>query len=246
MNNPSGQQDMKMYYKGSVLEAERSPKIQTSFSAGDSSENVEQSPKSSSGFSSYPSVNPKDSSSSFHSQSSKSRNGYVIQCIIALNFPDGQSFSEEVAKDHMALLGSVLLSYEGLVAGRIGNPMLTKEDYNQIDAEEMELMDIKWCLASVLRRAEKFKLITGRNNFLDAHVSTLGFDKSKVTCFRCREKGHFKRECKNREASDAKNPFGKDDYYRKAIYQQVGQQQQQEPQVAHGRKVIEIQREHVW
>ncbi|KAM0036392.1 putative transcription factor interactor and regulator CCHC(Zn) family [Helianthus debilis subsp. tardiflorus] len=139
----------------------------------------------------------------------------------------------------MALLGSVLLSYEGLVAGRIGNPMLTKEDYDQIDAEEMELMDIKWCLASVLRRAEKFKLITGRNDFLDAHVLTLGFDKSKVTCFRCREKGHFKRACKNREANDSKNPFGKDDYYRKAIYQQVGQQQQQEPQVAHGRKVIE-------
>ncbi|KAJ0614576.1 putative transcription factor interactor and regulator CCHC(Zn) family [Helianthus annuus] len=239
MNNPSNQQDVKMYYKGNVPKAERSPKIQTAFSAGNSSENAEQSPNSNSGFSSYPSVNLKDTTSSFQHQSSKSGNSYVIQCNIALNLPDGQSFSEEVAKDHMALLGSVLLSYEGLVAGRIGNPMLTKEDYDQLDAEEMELMDIKWCLASVLRRAEKFKLITGRNDFLDAHVSTLGFDKSKVTCFRCREKGHFKRECKNREASDAKNPFRKDDYYRKAIYQQVGQQQQQEPQVAHGRKVIE-------
>ncbi|KAJ0442400.1 hypothetical protein HanIR_Chr16g0808801 [Helianthus annuus] len=206
MNNPSGQQDVKMYYKGSVQEVERSPKIKTAFSAGNSSENVEQSPTSSSGFSSYPSVNPKSSISSFHSQSSKFGNGCVIQCNIALNLPDSQSFSEEVAKDHMALLGSVLLSYEGLVAGRIGNPMLMKEDYDQIDAEEMELMDIKWCLASVL--AEKFKLITGRNDFLDAHVSTLGFDKSKVTYFRCREKCHFKRECKNREPIEAKNPFG--------------------------------------
>ncbi|KAM0028680.1 putative transcription factor interactor and regulator CCHC(Zn) family [Helianthus debilis subsp. tardiflorus] len=140
----------------------------------------------------------------------------------------------------MALLGSVLLSYEGLVAGQIGNPMLTKEDYDQINAEEMELMDIKWCLASVLRRAEKFKTITGRNDFLDAYVSTLGFDKSKVTCFRCREKGHFKRECKGREASGAQNPFGKDDYYRKAIYQQVGQSQ--EPQTAHGRKIEDPKR----
>ncbi|KAM0014595.1 putative transcription factor interactor and regulator CCHC(Zn) family [Helianthus debilis subsp. tardiflorus] len=213
MNSPSGQQDVKMYYKGSVPEAERSPKIQTAFSAGDSME-----------------------------KSTKTGNGYVIQCNIALNLPDGQSFSEEIAKDHMALLGLVLLSYEGLVAGRIGNPILTKEDYDQIDAEEMELMDIKWCLASVLRRAEKFKLITGRNDFLDAHVSTLGFDKSKVTCFRCREKGHFKKECKNREASGAQNPFGKDDYYRKAIYQQVGQQQQQEPQVAHGRRIEDSKR----
>ncbi|KAF5796859.1 putative transcription factor interactor and regulator CCHC(Zn) family [Helianthus annuus] len=190
MNSPSGQQDVKMYYKGSVPvpESVRSPKIQTAFSAGDSSEKAEQgSSKSSSGFSSFPS------------------------CNIALNLPEGQSFSEDTAKDHMALLGSVLLSYEGLVAGRIENPMLTKEDYDQIDAKEMELMDIKWCLASVLRRAEKFKTITGRNDFLDAHVSTLGFIKSKVTCFRCREKGHFKRECKGREVSGAQNPFGKDD-----------------------------------
>ncbi|MCG5051313.1 hypothetical protein L2164_21860, partial [Pectobacterium brasiliense] len=83
-----------------------------------------------------------------------------------------------------------------------------------------------------------FRQITGRDDFRDACVSTLGFDKSKVTCFRCREKGHFKRECTNREASGAQNPFNNNDYYRKAIYHQVAQQQQ-EPQVAHGRKVIE-------
>ena len=44
MNSPGGQQDVKMYYKGSVpvSEAERSPKIQTAFSAGDSSEKADQ------------------------------------------------------------------------------------------------------------------------------------------------------------------------------------------------------------
>ncbi|KAF5772995.1 putative transcription factor interactor and regulator CCHC(Zn) family [Helianthus annuus] len=239
MNNPSNQQDVRMYYKGSVQEVEMSPKIQTAFSAGNSSGTDDQSSNSSSGISSYPSVNPKSSNTSFQHQSSKTGNGCVIQCNIALNLLNGQSISEEVAKDHMTLLATVLETYEGLAAGRIGNAMLTKEDYDQIDAEEMELMDIKWCLASVLRRAENFKMITGRNDFLDAHVSTLGFDKSKVTCFRCREKGHFKRECKNQEASGAKNPFGKDDYYRKAIYQQVAhqpqQQQQKEPQTAHAR-----------
>ncbi|KAJ0491160.1 putative transcription factor interactor and regulator CCHC(Zn) family [Helianthus annuus] len=148
----------------------------------------------------------------------------------------------------MSLLGTVLESYGSLVAGRIGNPMLTKEDYDQIDAEEMELMDIKWCLASVLRRAEKFKQITGRDDFRDANVSTLGFDKSKVTCFHCREKGHFKRECTNRKASGAQNPFNNNDYYRKAIYHQVAQKShQQQPQTAHARKDIENhQRELVW
>ncbi|KAF5803089.1 hypothetical protein HanXRQr2_Chr06g0267221 [Helianthus annuus] len=55
MNSPSGQQDVKMYYKGSVpvQEAERSPKIQTAFSAGDSIENVDQTSNKSSGFSSF-------------------------------------------------------------------------------------------------------------------------------------------------------------------------------------------------
>ncbi|KAJ0939838.1 hypothetical protein HanRHA438_Chr02g0065831 [Helianthus annuus] len=68
MNSPSGQQDVKMYYKGSVPEAERSPKIQIAFSAGDSTEKVDQgSNKSIIRFSSFPSVNPKESTTSFHS-----------------------------------------------------------------------------------------------------------------------------------------------------------------------------------
>ncbi|KAF5814672.1 putative transcription factor interactor and regulator CCHC(Zn) family [Helianthus annuus] len=228
MNSPSGQQDVKMYYKVLGIHQKKLIRVQTRVAA-DSHHFQVSILKSQTRALNLP-----------EGQSTKTGNGYVIQCNIALNLPEGQSFSEDTAKDHMALLGSVLLSYEGLVAGRIGNPMLTKEDYDQVDAEEMELMDIKWCLASVLRRAEKFKTITGRNDFLDAHVSTLGFDKSKVTCFRCREKGHFKRECKNREASGAQNSFGKDDYYRKAIYQQVGQSQ--DSQTAHGRKIEDSKR----
>ncbi|KAF5761097.1 hypothetical protein HanXRQr2_Chr16g0761051 [Helianthus annuus] len=105
----------------------------------------------------------------------------MIQCNVALHLQNGQNFSEEVVKNHMALLVTALESYEGLIAGRIGNLMLTKEDYDQIDAEELELVDIKWALASVRRRSEKFKLVAGRNDFLDAHLSALGFDKSKVT-----------------------------------------------------------------
>ncbi|KAJ0715022.1 hypothetical protein HanPI659440_Chr13g0496111 [Helianthus annuus] len=90
MNSPSGQQDVMMYYKGSVPvpESERSPKIQTVFNAGDSTEKVDQgSNKSSSGFSSFLSVNPKESNTSFQSQSTKTGNGYVIQCNIVLNLP---------------------------------------------------------------------------------------------------------------------------------------------------------------
>ncbi|KAJ0811580.1 hypothetical protein HanPSC8_Chr17g0752261 [Helianthus annuus] len=123
--------------------------------------------KSSSGGSSKGSSSKKSFSSypSFDPNLTATKNGKTLQCNIVLNLEDDQDYSEDIE-----------------------NPMLTKEDYDQIDAEEMELMDIKWCLASVLRRAEKFKQITRRDDFRDACVSTLGFDKSKVTYFRCREK----------------------------------------------------------
>ncbi|KAM0021496.1 putative transcription factor interactor and regulator CCHC(Zn) family [Helianthus debilis subsp. tardiflorus] len=237
MKDFDGEQDIGLYYKAGVNEKKSSnlsPKTETAYSAKNSSGSP------SSGSTSKTSFTP---FSSFDPNISATKNGRKLQCNIVLNLENDQDYSEEVAKNQMSLLGMVLESYTCFVAGRIGNPMLTKEDYDQIDAEEMELMDIKWCLASVLRRAEKFKQITGRDDLRDANASTLGFDKSKVTCFRCREKGHVKRECTNREASGAQNPFNNNnDYYRKAIYHQVGQssqQQKHQAQTAHGRDVIE-------
>ncbi|MFS7915713.1 putative transcription factor interactor and regulator CCHC(Zn) family [Helianthus anomalus] len=45
----------------------------------------------------------------------------------------------------------------------------------------------------------------------------LGFNKAKVTCFKCKQKGHFKTECTNNKADESVNPFH-EDYYKKAIY----------------------------
>ncbi|MFS7919995.1 putative transcription factor interactor and regulator CCHC(Zn) family [Helianthus anomalus] len=59
--------------------------------------------------------------------------------------------------------------------------------------------------------------ITGRQ-YLGGLLSTkLRSDMSKVTCFWCKQKGHFKRVCVNREVADHGNAFH-DDYYRKDIY----------------------------
>ncbi|MFS7953363.1 putative transcription factor interactor and regulator CCHC(Zn) family [Helianthus anomalus] len=183
---------------------------ETTYNAKNSTGSSSKGSSSNTSFSSFPSFDPNISAT---------KNGRKLQCNIVLNLENDQDHIDEVAKNQMSLLGMVLESYSSFVVGRIGNPMLTKEDYDQIDAEEMELMDIKWYLASVLRRAEKFKQITGRDDLREANVSTLGFDKSKVTCFRCREKGHFKMECTNRQASGAQNPFNNNnDYYRKSIY----------------------------
>ncbi|KAJ0605075.1 hypothetical protein HanHA300_Chr02g0058871 [Helianthus annuus] len=51
MNNSSGQQDIKMYFKGNVQNVEASPKIQTAFSAENSSGSLNQSSINNSGFS---------------------------------------------------------------------------------------------------------------------------------------------------------------------------------------------------
>ncbi|KAJ0828321.1 hypothetical protein HanRHA438_Chr17g0835871 [Helianthus annuus] len=180
-----GEQDIGLYYKAGLNEkTNMSPNVETAFNAKSSSGGSSKGSSNKTSFSSYP---------SFDRNYSTTKNGKKLQCSIVLNLEDDQDYTEEFEKSHMSLSGTVLESYGSFVAGRIGNPMLIKEDYHQIDAEEMELMDIKWCLASVLRRAEKFKQTTGRDDLRDANVSILGFDKSKVTCFRCREKGHFKR-----------------------------------------------------
>ncbi|KAJ0940268.1 hypothetical protein HanRHA438_Chr02g0081461 [Helianthus annuus] len=175
MKDFNGEQDIGLYYKESTVDKTNiSPKIETAFNANNSSGGSSQGSKNNTKFSSYPSFDPNFSAN---------KNGQVLQCNIELYLENGQNFSEEVAKGHMSLLVIVLESYESLVAGRIGNPMLTKEDYDQIDAEEMELMDIKWCMASVLRRAEKFKQITRINDFRDAGTSPLGFINQKLLVF---------------------------------------------------------------
>ena len=82
MNSLSNQQDIKLYYKGNVQTVEASPKIQTAFSAGNSSGSVSQSSINTSGFSN---VNPPSV------QSSNVGNGHVIQCNVALHLQNGQN-----------------------------------------------------------------------------------------------------------------------------------------------------------
>ena len=93
----------------------------------------------------------------------------------------------------IALVSAMVASYNGLVASQIGNNNLTNEDYAQIDKEEMELMDIQWAFASIMRRATDFIQKTGRTDLSTSLNTTYGFNKAKVTCYNCGEKGHFKR-----------------------------------------------------
>nr|GEV23994.1 hypothetical protein [Tanacetum cinerariifolium] len=88
--------------------------------------------------------------------------------------------------------------------GKAASPQLENEDLQQVDANDLEKMDLKWQMAMLTMRARRFLKKTGRK--VSANGSeTIGFDKTKVKCYNCHKRGQFLRECsaprenKNRE-----------------------------------------------
>nr|GEW18325.1 hypothetical protein [Tanacetum cinerariifolium] len=81
-------------------------------------------------------------------------------------------------------------------ASQSNSPQLDNEDLKQIDANDLEEMDLKWQMAKLTIRARRFLQWTGRN--LGANGTfVIGFDMSKVECYNCHRRGHFARECRS-------------------------------------------------
>nr|GEV43880.1 putative ribonuclease H-like domain-containing protein [Tanacetum cinerariifolium] len=76
------------------------------------------------------------------------------------------------------------------------SPQLDNEDLKQINADDLEEMDLKWQMTMLTMRARRFLQRTRRN--LCANGTTaIGFDMSKVECYNCHKKGDFARECRS-------------------------------------------------
>nr|GFA58293.1 hypothetical protein [Tanacetum cinerariifolium] len=74
--------------------------------------------------------------------------------------------------------------------------LLDNEDLKQIDADDLEEMNLKWQLAMLTMRARRFFQKTRRN--LGANGTTaIGFDMYKVKCCNFHRRGHFARECRS-------------------------------------------------
>nr|GEZ34295.1 hypothetical protein [Tanacetum cinerariifolium] len=92
-----------------------------------------------------------------------------------------------------SLSNAVIYSF---FASQSSSPQLDNEDLKQIDADDLEEMDLIWQMAMLTMRARKFLQKTGRNLGVNGPTS-IGFDMAKVKCYNCHRKGYFARECRS-------------------------------------------------
>nr|GEZ82345.1 hypothetical protein [Tanacetum cinerariifolium] len=90
-----------------------------------------------------------------------------------------------------SIMEDVLYSF---VAKNKLTQQLAYEDFEQVDQLKMEELDIKWQMAMLSIRINKFQKKAGRKiNFNNKDFAK--FDRRKARCYNCLHLGHFVREC---------------------------------------------------
>nr|GEV19913.1 hypothetical protein [Tanacetum cinerariifolium] len=87
------------------------------------------------------------------------------------------------------------------IASQSNGSQIKYEDINQIDKDDIKEMDIKWNMALLSMRADRFWKKTGKKITIQG-TDVAGFDKSKVEYFNCHKMGHFDRERKAPRSQD--------------------------------------------
>nr|GEZ86393.1 ribonuclease H-like domain-containing protein [Tanacetum cinerariifolium] len=78
---------------------------------------------------------------------------------------------------------------------------LAYEDLEQIEKLDLEEIDLKWQMAMLSVRVHKFEQKVGRKIDFDKKESAR-FNKQKVRCYKCQQRGHFARECRAKGGND--------------------------------------------
>nr|GFA91331.1 ribonuclease H-like domain-containing protein [Tanacetum cinerariifolium] len=133
------------------------------------------------------------SGSSF--EGTKSHNLAFVSSTLADSTNDSVSAAVNVFAVGTKLSTSTLLNVDSLsnaviysfFASKSSSPQLDNEDLKQIDADDLEEMDLKWQMAILTMRARRFLQKTGRNLGANGPTS-MGFDMAKVECYNCHRK----------------------------------------------------------
>nr|GEX05265.1 uncharacterized mitochondrial protein AtMg00810-like [Tanacetum cinerariifolium] len=87
------------------------------------------------------------------------------------------------------------------IASQSNGFQIKYEDINQIDEDDIEEMDIKWNMALLSMRADRFWKKTEKKITMQG-TDVAGSDKSKVECFNCHKMSHFAREYRAPKSQD--------------------------------------------
>ncbi|GJY72481.1 putative ribonuclease H-like domain-containing protein [Tanacetum coccineum] len=90
---------------------------------------------------------------------------------------------------------------QSFVADTEPEQQLAYEDFDQIEKLDLEEMDLKWQMAMLSVRVHKFEQKAGRKIDFDKKESAR-FNKKKVRCYKCLQRGHFARECRTKGGND--------------------------------------------
>ena len=69
---------------------------------------------------------------------------------------NGMPMNVKSAEDQLGLLSAFMTSYGNLIQGKIEDPAILDEDYDQVDPDDLEEMELQFHLALITRRVKRF------------------------------------------------------------------------------------------